>query len=230
MIITSNLSAKLAPGTMEPTGVKPGIHGRKANAENIRRLLQQNRDSLEAVALSLKTDLLDAYSQIAKTTTVAIHAEEEASSAQKDLADCQRRLASAEETVQRLEEANATARDEAEQAWDYARRCREVLLYGTHTIDMLEGELREAEGELQLMKIREKEGTAAKSIDNVTTGGKCRGRFAECDNSSSRRTQQMEQRLMRLEEENRYLQDQLELYKRDARGKFTARHHVARVA
>ena len=215
---------------MEPTGVKPGKHGRKANAENIRHLLQQNRDSLEAVALSLKTDLLDAYSQIAKTTTVAIHAEEEASSAQKDLADCQRRLASAEETVQRLEEANATARDEAEQAWDYARRCREVLLYGTHTIDMLEGELREAEGELQLMKIREKEGTAAKSIDNVTTGGKCRGRFAECDNSSSRRTQQMEQRLMRLEEENRYLQDQLELYKRDARGKFTARHHVARVA
>lgn len=210
-------------------GVKPGKQRRKENAESIRHLLQENRDSLEALALSLQTDLLDAYSQLAKTTNVAIHAEEEASSAQKDLADCQRRLANAEETVRRLEEANATAREEAEQAWDYARRCRENLLYGTHTIDMLEVELREAEGELQLMKIREKDGADAKSINNVTTGDNKRtGGSAEGDNSL--RTKPMEQRIMRLEEENRYLQDQLELYRRDARGKFTARNHIARVA
>lgn len=206
--------------------MKPGTQRRKVNAETIRSLLQQNRDSLESVALSLQSDLLDAYSQIAKTTTVAIRAEEEASSAQQDLADCQRRLAIAEEIVRGLEEANATVRDEADQAWDYARRCREVLLYGTHTIDMLEGELREAEGELQLMRIREKEGSAAKI--GATTDDKCMGESTEDDNIPI--TKQMERRIISLEEENRYLQEQLELYKKDARGKFSARHHVARVA
>ena len=73
------------------------------------------------------------------------------------------------------------------------------------------------------MRIREKEGSAAK-IYATTTSDRCMG-GSESDNIPI--TKQMERRIISLEEENRYLQEQLGLYKRDARGKFSARHHVA---